>query len=116
MPLLQRTTSRSSGNNINRILDLGCGESKNSWVLQLDLSKHRYVGIDFIEGLEQQLNDNGPRAPLQCRYQTQDITEQRHLERYTNFDLVILKDVLQHMTDERYVRRHCNCVISALYV
>ena len=79
----------------------------------IDAASNQRLQQQEEEGIQPDSADGDP-SWKNC-WQKAD-NKQRHLERYTNFDLVILKDVLQHMTDERYVRRHCNCEISALYV
>jgi hypothetical protein len=82
-------------NHIRTLLDLGCGEWKNNWIEGVALGQVSYTGVDFVRSLEVPVARPGRTFRLD-----EDISLEQNTAKYRGFDLVLLKDVLQHMHDD----------------
>jgi len=80
-------------NEIKSVLDIGCGDWQFSRFIEW--GKVRYVGIDVVEGVIEE-NKKTFLKPgvefLRCSAEDMDMSQ---------FELILIKDVLQHLPSER---------------
>lgn len=81
-------------NNINSILDLGCGDFNLMSHILKNYPKIKYIGIDIVANIikENQIKYQNDNIEFLCN----DISEYK-IYNTTNFDLIIIKDTLQHL-------------------
>lgn len=91
---------------INRIVDLGCGDWQFSrhLILPLCASIHglRYDGFDCVRKLVDV--NNATFATEQVKFHHIDLTKPGAIDRIPDADIVLVKDVLQHLPDEDVAR------------
>jgi SAM-dependent methyltransferase len=88
--LLNQLINRTPG--ITTVLDIGCGDWQ--WMRRVDLAGKRYLGVDVASSvIEANLRTFGRDH---VRFQTLDACE----EDLPEADLIIMKDVVQHLPDE----------------
>jgi len=75
-------------NNIKTVCDFGCGDFQI--MKHLDFENIKYTGIDIVEFIIKTNIEN---------YKHDNIDFKNTYDKVENFDLVIIKDVLQHHTD-----------------
>lgn len=81
-------------NNINTVLDIGCGDWQFSQYINFDNIK--YTGIDIVPSV---IDKNNQFVSENIDFVCGDISDFEQLKPYTNVDLILLKDVLQHWSD-----------------
>lgn len=81
-------------NNINTVLDIGCGDWQFSQYINFDNIK--YTGIDIVPSV---IDKNNQFISENIDFVCGDISDFEQLKPYTNVDLILLKDVLQHWSD-----------------
>ena len=95
--------------NIKTICDIGCGD----WVFSqyIDFSGCEYVGVDCVESV---ITDN------KRDFEKNNITFEHHAigEDYIpeGYDLVLIKDVIQHWTDEDIIKYFGDVLHKNTYV
>jgi len=92
IPFLQKSVNEN-----NTILDLGCGDF--NYTSQIDFSNKTYIGIDCVESVIEKNNKDYSNSNI--HFKCCDIFD------YTipnDVDLIIIKDVLQHWTDENIIK------------
>lgn len=82
-------------NNINTVLDIGCGDWQFSQYINFDNIK--YTGIDIVPSV---IDKNNQFISKNIDFVCGDISDFEQLKPYTNVDLILLKDVLQHWSDK----------------
>ncbi len=82
-------------NNIKSILDVGCGDWQFSQFINFDGIK--YIGIDVVSSV---IDENTKFANENINFICGDISDFNQLKPYTNVDLILIKDVLQHWHDQ----------------
>jgi len=90
----------NKSNNINSILDLGCGD----WTFSqhINLTDKFYLGVDCVKNQIMKNNTNYS-VPNNIQFLYMDITNLSQLSILKDFDLVILKDILQHWSNEEII-------------
>jgi len=78
-------------NSVKSVLDLGCGDWQSSYLIYENLPNIDYTGIDCVESVIENNKIKYPTYKFLCF----DFVNQ--LEVIKNSDLIILKDVLQHL-------------------
>lgn len=78
-------------NSVQSVLDLGCGDWQSSYLIYENLPNIDYTGIDCVESVIENNKIKYPTYKFLCF----DFVNQ--LEVIKNSDLIILKDVLQHL-------------------
>lgn len=86
------------------VVDWGCGDWQHSRLL--DWSRVRYVGIDVVPGLIERLQKDHGSSPAEFHLFDPSEDPAEILERVVpqGADLVICKDVLQHLDDAEVFR------------
>jgi len=80
-------------NNIKSILDIGCGDFNLFKHLKLD--DIQYKGIDIVDFI---IKDNIEKySSSNIKFKCKDVTQEKETDIY---DLIIIKDVLQHLSYE----------------
>ena len=87
-------------NNIKSILDLGCGDW--SFTRDIDFSGKKYLGIDCVSSVIQKNKNQFETNSV--KFKKADFSDTRVLSQYLDYDLFIMKDVLQHWSDEDITR------------
>jgi hypothetical protein len=76
---------------IKNIVDLGCGDF--NWMKEIDLSGINYVGLDIVQDI---IHENTHYSSSNISFRTSNIVQNP----IDKFDLVILRDVMVHLTFE----------------
>lgn len=84
--------------NIKTLADLGCGDWKFSRFIPWEQLGVQYVGYDVVEKVVE--NNNKEYASSHVQFEHGDITTAD----VKGYNLVIIKDVLQHLSDEDVVK------------
>ena len=82
-------------NNITSITDIGCGDWQFSQYINFD--GIFYTGIDVVDSVIK-ANENYRRTNV--RFVCRDIYDINSIREYTDVDLILIKDVLQHWSDQ----------------
>jgi 2-polyprenyl-3-methyl-5-hydroxy-6-metoxy-1,4-benzoquinol methylase len=86
-----------SFNSIKSILDLGCGDF--NLMKHFDFNNIEYLGVDLVSSA---INSNIKNySSLNIRFEENDITSYKSKNVY---DLVIIKDVLQHLSNDNIIK------------
>jgi 2-polyprenyl-3-methyl-5-hydroxy-6-metoxy-1,4-benzoquinol methylase len=91
IPFLQKLVDNS-----NNILDLGCGDF--NYTTQIDFTNKKYIGLDCVESVINKNNIEFSNSNIS--FKCCDIFD------YTisnEIDLIIIKDVLQHWTNDKII-------------
>lgn len=83
-------------NNIKSILDLGCGDW--SFTKDIDFTDKQYLGIDCVPNVIK--NNKSKYTKENIHFKLADFSNTSILSHYLDNDLIIMKDVLQHWSDE----------------
>tara|TARA_Y100001972_G_scaffold56105_1_gene69033 strand:- start:505 stop:1098 length:594 start_codon:yes stop_codon:yes gene_type:complete len=81
---------------IETILDIGCGDWQFSQYINFDNIKYR--GIDIVPSV---IDENNKFISENIDFVCGDISDYNQLEPYTNVDLILVKDVLQHWSNDQ---------------
>ena len=81
--------------NIETVLDIGCGDWQFSQYINFDNIKYR--GIDIVPSV---IEENNKYVSENIDFVCGDISDYNQLEPYTNVDLILVKDVLQHWSND----------------
>lgn len=86
--------------NITSILDLGCGDW--TFTTKINLSNVEYLGVDCVEEV---INNNiETHSTSNINFMTADFNDEVVLDELViGKDLIILKDVLQHWSDDEII-------------
>ena len=87
-------------NDIKTICDIGCGDWKFSQYINFPKDVE-YTGIDCVKSVIDNNNDKFKKKNISFKHKS--VAEH---ENYTpnNFDLIIIKDVIQHWEDEHILK------------
>lgn len=86
-------------NDVLKVADIGCGDFNVLKNIDWNNLGIEYHGIDVVEDLMKTNNhDYGNGSGTRIKFFTMDISENPDLVR--DYDLIILKDVIQHWNDE----------------
>ena len=83
-------------NNIKTVLDIGCGDWQFSQYINFNNIKYR--GIDIVPSV---IDNNTQFIAENIDFICGDITDYKQLKPYTNVDLILIKDVLQHWNNNQ---------------
>lgn len=87
-------------NKIKTIVDLGCGDW--SFTQSINFNGKKYMGIDCVENVIKQNKKKYQKENI--KFKVDDFSKTTNLSKYLNYDLLIMKDVLQHWSDEEIIK------------
>tara|TARA_R110001606_G_scaffold208881_3_gene356300 strand:- start:893 stop:1507 length:615 start_codon:yes stop_codon:yes gene_type:complete len=97
-------------NNIKTVCDLGCGDWKASRFIPWEELGVNYTGVDVVQSVVD--SNNNEYSSDNVGFIHCDISN----EAFKGYDLVLIKDVLQHFKDEDILKICDNLILNNSYV